>query len=134
MLPHCPIFWSTAGDTARQKSLVIQGRESSSNLSELIYFGSNLKSSANFMLSDDFRGNKSRLICLNLLNISDSAMIRNQTEYDIFGMLGVTLLFEHSPSRSSEIEHFEIFSRPRENQLAWHFFVKFNLLLFFLIP
>ena len=36
---------------------------------------------------------------------------------------GVTLLFEHSPSRVSEIEHFEIFSRPRENQLARRFFV-----------
>ena len=31
------------------------------------------------------------------------------------------------------IDHFEIFSRPRENKLAWRFFVKFNLLLFFLI-
>ena len=30
----------------------------------------------------------------------------------------VTLLFEHSSSRASEIEHFEIFSHPRENQLA----------------
>ena len=84
------------------------------------------------MLSDDFRGYKSQLICLNLLNISDSAMIRNQTEYDIFGIRGVTLLFEHSPSRSSEIEHFEILSRPRENQLARHFFVKFNLLFLML--
>ena len=41
---------------------------------------------------------------------------------------GVTLLFEHSPSRTSEIEHFEIFSRLRENQLAQQLFVKFNLL------
>ena len=39
---------------------------------------------------------------------------------------GVTLGFEHSPSRASEIEYFEIFSRPRENQLAPRFFVKFN--------
>ena len=31
---------------------------------------------------------------------------------------GVTLLFEHSPSWASEIDYFEIFSRPRENQLA----------------
>ena len=31
---------------------------------------------------------------------------------------GVTLLFEHSPSRASEIDYFEIFSRPLENQLA----------------
>ena len=31
---------------------------------------------------------------------------------------GVTLLFEHSPSRASEIEHSEIFSRPQENQLT----------------
>ena len=30
----------------------------------------------------------------------------------------VTLLFEHSPSRVSEIEHFEIFSCLRENQFA----------------
>ena len=28
---------------------------------------------------------------------------------------GVTLLFEHSPSRAGEIEHSEIFSRPQEN-------------------
>ena len=32
---------------------------------------------------------------------------------------GVTYLFEHSPSQVSEIEHFEIFSRPQENQHAW---------------
>ena len=31
---------------------------------------------------------------------------------------GVTLLFEHSPSRATEIDYFEIFSRLRENQLA----------------
>ena len=31
---------------------------------------------------------------------------------------GATYLFEHSPSRASEIEHFEIFSRARDNQLA----------------
>ena len=31
---------------------------------------------------------------------------------------GVTLRFEHSPSRASEIEHLEIFSCPQENQLA----------------
>ena len=45
----------------------------------------------------------------------------------------VTLLFEHSLSWASEIEHCEIFSHPQENQLARQFFVKFNLLLFFLI-
>ena len=28
---------------------------------------------------------------------------------------GVTLLFEHLPSRAREIEYFEIFSRPQEN-------------------
>ena len=28
---------------------------------------------------------------------------------------GVTLLFEHSPSRASEIDHIEIFSRLWEN-------------------
>ena len=44
----------------------------------------------------------------------------------------VTLLFEYSPGRASEIEHFEIFSRPRENKLVRRFFVKFNF-LFFLI-
>ena len=44
---------------------------------------------------------------------------------------GVTLLSERSPSWASEIEHFENFSHPRENQLAQQFFVKFNLLLFF---
>ena len=31
---------------------------------------------------------------------------------------GVTLIFEHSPSQMSEIEHFEIFSNPQENQLT----------------
>ena len=31
---------------------------------------------------------------------------------------GATLLFERSPSRASEIDYFEIFSRPLENQLA----------------
>ena len=31
---------------------------------------------------------------------------------------GVTLLFEHSPSWANEIEHFEIFGHPRQNQLA----------------
>ena len=31
---------------------------------------------------------------------------------------GATYLFEHLPSRTSEIEHFEIFSRLQENQLA----------------
>ena len=41
--------------------------------------------------------------------------------------------FEHLPSLVSEIDHFEIFSRPRENQLTQQFFLKFNLLLFFLI-
>ena len=46
---------------------------------------------------------------------------------------GVTLLFEHSPSRGSEIDCFEIFIRSRQNQLARRFFVKFNLPLFFLI-
>ena len=51
----------------------------------------------------------------------------------VYNSSGVTLLFKHSPSRASEIEHFEIFSRPREYQLARQFFVKFNLLLFFLI-
>ena len=45
----------------------------------------------------------------------------------------VTWFFEHSPTRMSEIEHFEIFSRPQENQLAWQFLGKSNLRLFFLI-
>ena len=46
---------------------------------------------------------------------------------------GVTLIFDHLPSRASEIEHSAIFSRSRENKLAQRFFVKFNLLLFFVI-
>ena len=46
---------------------------------------------------------------------------------------GVILLFEHSSSRASEIDYFNILSRPRENQLDRRFVVKFNLLLFFLI-
>ena len=36
----------------------------------------------------------------------------------------ITLLFEHSPSRAGEIEHFGIFSRLQENQLAQQFFIK----------
>ena len=44
----------------------------------------------------------------------------------------VTLRFELSPSRASDIDYFEVFSRPRESQLARRFFVEFNL-LFFLI-
>ena len=40
----------------------------------------------------------------------------------------------HSSSRVSEIEHSEIFSHPQENQLTLWFFVKFNFILFFLIP
>ena len=47
---------------------------------------------------------------------------------------GVTLLFEHLPSRVSEKEHFEIFSGPQENQLTRLFFLKFNLLLSFSFP
>ena len=46
---------------------------------------------------------------------------------------GITLLFEHLSSRASEVKHFEIITHPQENQHAWQFFVKFNLLLFFLI-
>ena len=46
---------------------------------------------------------------------------------------GVTLFFQHSPIRASELEHFEIFSQSCERQLAPRFFVKSNLLLFFLI-
>ena len=49
------------------------------------------------------------------------------------GCSGVALLFEHSPSQANEIEHFEIFGCPQENQLTQPFFIKFNLLLFFLI-
>ena len=46
---------------------------------------------------------------------------------------GVILLFGLLPSQASDIEHFNTFSRPRENQLARWFFVKISLLLFFLI-
>ena len=31
---------------------------------------------------------------------------------------GVTLLFEHSLGQAGEIDYFESFSRPQENQLA----------------
>ena len=31
---------------------------------------------------------------------------------------GENLLFEHLPSQASEIDYFEIFSRPGENQLV----------------
>ena len=37
---------------------------------------------------------------------------------DWYVFSGATLLFEHLPSRASDIEHFEIFSHPQENQLA----------------
>ena len=46
---------------------------------------------------------------------------------------GVTLLFEHLPIWTNEIEHFVIFSYSKENQLVRRFSKKFNLLLFFLI-
>ena len=45
---------------------------------------------------------------------------------------GATLLFERSPSRASEIDYFEIFSRPRENQLAQRFVLVIQCLL--LVP
>ena len=52
--------------------------------------------------------------------------------------IATQLMFEqdqvHSSSRVSEIEHPEIFSRPQENQLTLRLFVKFNFILFFLIP
>ena len=34
------------------------------------------------------------------------------------GNSGVTIPFEYSPSRASEIDYFETFSRPQENQIA----------------
>ena len=43
---------------------------------------------------------------------------------------GVTLLFENSPSWANEIEHFGIFSRLQENQLARRLSVRFSLLLY----
>ena len=43
-----------------------------------------------------------------------------------------TLLFEHLPSWASEIDHFENFICPQENQLVRQFFLKLNLLLSFL--
>ena len=46
---------------------------------------------------------------------------------------GVTLLFGHSPSWVSGIQHSEIFSVLWENKLAQWFFAKFNFLLFFRI-
>ena len=35
----------------------------------------------------------------------------------------VTILFENLPSQASEIDHFEIFGRPQENQLARRLFL-----------
>ena len=43
---------------------------------------------------------------------------------------GLTLLFEHLPSRVSEMEHFEIFSRLQESQLARQFE---NLICYFFV-
>ena len=62
-----------------------------------------------------------------LFNNKDYVIVADYTCSD------VTLLFEHLPSRASEIEHFEIFSHLQENKLAQQFFVKSDLLLFFLI-
>ena len=45
---------------------------------------------------------------------------------------GVTLLFEPLPSRTSEIEHFEIFRRPRENKLARRFLAKFTNSIYYI--
>ena len=39
--------------------------------------------------------------------------------HDFSVTIGVTLLFEHSPSRVSEIKHFEIFHHLRENKLLF---------------
>ena len=64
-------------------------------------------------------------MCTHLLNLLVGYCMHSNT--------GVTLLFEHSPSQASKIEHFEIFYRLQENELAQQFLVKFNLLLFFLI-
>ena len=50
---------------------------------------------------------------------------------NLFPPSGVTLLFEQLPSWASKKK--KIFSCPQENQLAQRFFVKFNLLYFFLI-
>ena len=66
------------------------------------------------------------LFFVNVSNLTDELFI-------IISISGLTLLFEHSPSWASEIEHFEIFSRPQEIKLTQGFFIKFNLLLFFLI-
>ena len=42
----------------------------------------------------------------------------SKNKYHYWELSGVTLLFERSPIQTSETEHFEIFSRLRENQLA----------------
>ena len=46
----------------------------------------------------------------------------------------VTLHFEHSPTRASERDYFEIFGGPRENQLARGFFVRFGFCCSFSFP
>ena len=57
--------------------------------------------------------------------------LKNYAENEAERLSGVTLLFEHSPSQASEIEHFEILVAPRKI-FTQQFFCKFNLLLFFL--
>ena len=39
--------------------------------------------------------------------------------YDVIGLVCVNYKKKHFPSQASVIEHFKIFSRPWENQLAW---------------
>ena len=56
--------------------------------------------------------------------------IRLQTSITAVGDRG----FTNTPSPASEMEHFEIFSCLKDNQLAWQFFVKFNFLCSFSFP
>ena len=71
-----------------------------------------------------FKNHNARYLCLRFFYFVKKS---SKTLNHLFtGLLlsRVTLIFEHSSSRASEIEHFEIFSRPRENQLARRFFLK----------
>ena len=72
---------------------------------------------------------KQNSVQYNLHHASEFSILNMKTTFHS----GVTLLFEHLPSLLGETEHFEIFSRLEENQLAQQFFVKVNLLLFILI-
>ena len=51
-------------------------------------------------------------------NVNIHKILTKFVHSSLYDNSGVTLLFEHLPNQAREIEHFEIFSCPQENQLA----------------